>query len=70
MGNCRKSSHTVDDIKFHSVRITKYRKPMLRADIAQGVRDLIREICKSSDVEIIEGHVSRADVHIFVSVHL
>lgn len=48
--------------------ITKYRKPVLRAEVAQRVRDLIREVCRSSDVEIIKGHVSRDHVHIFVSV--
>jgi len=40
----------------------------LRAEVAQRVRDLIREVCRSSDVEIIKGHVSRDHVHIFVSV--
>jgi putative transposase len=68
MENYRKSSHTVYDIKFHIVWITKYRKPILRGDIAKRLRDLIREICKSNDVEIIKGHVSRDHVHIFVSV--
>jgi putative transposase len=68
MENYRKSSHTVYDIKYHIVWITKYRKPILRADIAQRVRDLIREICRVHDVEIIKGHVSRDHVHIFVSV--
>ena len=68
MENYRKSSHTVYDIKFHIVWITKYRKPILRADIAQRVRDLIREICRANDVEIIKGHVSRDHVHIFVSI--
>jgi len=41
-----------------------YRKPILRADIAQRVRDLIREICKSNDVEIIKGHVSRDHIRL------
>jgi putative transposase len=68
MENYRKSSHTVYDIKYHIVWITKYRKPVLRGDVAERVRDLIREICKSTDVEIIKGHVSRDHVHIFVSV--
>ena len=44
----RKSSHTVYDIKYHLVWITKYRKPVLRADSALRVRDLIREICKTA----------------------
>jgi len=68
MENYRRSSHTVYDIKFHIVWITKYRKPILRGDIAKRLRDLIREICKANDVEIIKGHISRDHVHIFVSV--
>ncbi len=32
------------------------------------VRELVREICKRQDVEIIRGHVSREHVHLFVSV--
>jgi len=68
MEHYRKSSHTVYDIKYHIVWATKYRKPVLRADIATRARDLIREICRAHDVEIIRGHVARDHVHIFVSV--
>ena len=68
MEHYRKSSHTVFDIKYHIVWITKYRKPILRGDIAVRVRDLIREICKAKDVEIIKGYVSKDHVHLFVSV--
>ncbi len=68
MENYRKSSHTVYDLKYHIVWITKYRKPVMRGEIAERLRDLIREICKSKDVEIIKGHISKDHVHIFVSV--
>lgn len=46
---------TVYDRKYLIIWITKCRKPVLRGDIAERVRDLIREICKSKDVEIIKG---------------
>ena len=68
MEHYRKSSHTVFDIKYHIVWITKYRKPILRGDIAVRVRDLMREICKAKDVEIIKGYVSKDHVHFLVSV--
>ncbi|MBP7508260.1 MAG: IS200/IS605 family transposase [Prolixibacteraceae bacterium] len=68
MENYRKSSHTVYDIKYHIVWITKYRKQILRADIAERLRDLIREICRTNDVEIIKGHISKDHVHLFLSV--
>ena len=36
--------------------------------VAERVRELIRGICKENDVEIIKGHVSKDNVHLFVSV--
>jgi putative transposase len=68
MEHYRKSSHTVYDIKYHLVWITKYRKPVLQGEIAIRARELIREICRSYDVEIIKGHLSRDHVHLLVSV--
>ena len=54
--------------KYHLVWITKYRKPVLSKDIATRLRDLIREICKTMDIEILKGHVSSDHVQLFVSV--
>ena len=68
MKNYRKTSHSVYDIKYHFVWITKYRKPVLTGDIAKRTRELIREICKAMDIEIIKGHVSKDHVHLLLSV--
>jgi len=68
MENYKKSIHTVYDIKYHIVWITKYRKPIIRRGIGERVRDLIREVCLANDVEIIKGLVSKEHAHIFVSV--
>ena len=55
-------------IHLHLVWITKYRKPVLRQDVAHRVRDLIREVCRKEQVEIIKGHISKDHVHMFVSL--
>lgn len=68
MQNYRKTSHSTYDLKYHIVWITKYRKKVLSGLIAEKTRDLIREICKANDVEIIKGHVSQDHIHLFVSV--
>ena len=68
MEHYRKSSHTIYDLKYHLVWITKYRKPVLTGEIATRARELLREICKGKDVEIIRGHISKDHVHILVSV--
>jgi putative transposase len=66
--NYRTTSHSVYDLKFHLVWITKYRKKVLYGQVAERLRDLIREICKTKDVEIIKGSISKDHVHLFVSV--
>ncbi len=68
MENYRKTSHSVYDIKYHIVWITKYRKPILYGDIGVRLRELIWQICTSVDVQILKGHISRDHVHIMVSV--
>jgi putative transposase len=67
MKNYRNTSHSVYDLKVHLVWVTKYRKPVLFGNVATRVRDLIREICTSMEVEILKGHVSKDHVHVFVS---
>lgn len=68
MQNYRKTSHSTYDLKYHIVWITKYRKKVLKGEVAQKVRELIREICKGNDIEILKGHVSVDHVHLFVSI--
>lgn len=64
----RKSSHTLYDLKYHLVWTTKYRKPVLEGRLAIRVRDLIREICLSHQIQIIRGHVSKDHIHLFISM--
>jgi putative transposase len=64
----RKTAHSVYDIKYHIVWITKYRKPILRGEIGIRVRELIRQTCASLDVYIEKGHIAKDHVHLLVSV--
>ena len=64
----RKTAHSVYDLKYHIVWITKYRKPVLRGAIGRRVRELIRQTCASLDVYIVKGHVAKDHVHLLVSV--
>ncbi|CAN5907126.1 IS200/IS605 family transposase [soil metagenome] len=68
MQNYRKTSHSTYDCKYDIVWITKYRKKVMSGLVAERVRELIRQICKEHEVEILKGHVSRDHVHLFVSV--
>ena len=68
MGDYRKSSHTVFLLHYHFVFIPKYRKPVLRGDVAVRLRELVRQICHASDIEIRKGHISMDHVHLLLDV--
>lgn len=68
MQNYRKGSHTVYDLKYHLVWITKYRKQVMVGPIAEAVRTYLRQICQENEVQIVKGHVSKDHIHLFVSV--
>ncbi len=56
------------DLKCHVVWITKYRKPILRGEVALRLRELVRQTCASLEVYIESGHVAPDHVHLLASV--
>ena len=67
MAEYRKGSHTVYDIQYHLVWVTKYRYQILVGEIGTRARDLIRQICMTREVTILKGHVGADHVHLLVS---
>ena len=63
----RKGSHTVYNIQYHFVWVTKYRYHVLAGEVRLRVRELIRQICQQHDLLIEQGHVSKDHVHILVA---
>ena len=64
----RHGAHTVFEIHLHLEWTTKYRKPVLLKPVGDRVRDLIRQVCREDEVEILKGHVSKDHVHLLVSI--
>ena len=67
MAEYRKDRHTVYNITYHYVWVTKYRYHVLKGDVALRARDLIRQTCLSRGVTILKGNVGVDHVHILVS---
>lgn len=67
MATYRKGAHTVHDVKYHFVWITKYRYKILQGDLAVRIRDIIREVCISCEVIILKEVVSKDHIHVLVS---
>jgi len=68
MVDYRKSAHTIFDIRYHIVWCPKYRYDILKGDVGLRVREIIREVCRTNDVEILSGHISKDHVHVYISV--
>ena len=60
------SAHAVWDIKYHLVWITKYRYKVLRGEVAERARELLRQICAAREVRILRGAVSPDHIHMLV----
>ena len=67
MADYRKGSHTVYDIKYHFVCITKYRYPVLTGAIALRARELLRQGCEANNLRILKGSVGKDHIHMLIS---
>jgi REP element-mobilizing transposase RayT len=47
--------------------VTKYRYKILRGDVAERARDLLRQICMAREVTIIRGAVSPDHIHMLIA---
>ena len=63
----RKGAHTVYNIQYHFVWVTKYRYHVLVGEVKQRTRELVRQVCMRQDLNILKGHVSKDHIHLMVS---
>ncbi len=67
MAEYRKDGHTVYNITYHFVWVTKYRYHVLKAEVGLRARELIRQTCLTRNITILRGSVGKDHVHILVS---
>jgi len=60
--------HCVFYHRYHIVWSTKYRYKVLTGGVRLRVRDIIRQVCRENEVDILRGVLSSDHVHMFVSV--
>ena len=61
-------SHVRWDCKFHVVIVPKYRKKLLYGKIRSRVGEIIKDLCRQRNVELIEGHLMPDHVHMCLQV--
>jgi len=67
MEHYRTGPHSRFDLKYHFVWITKYRKGVLVGEVGIRLRELVREVCRTHEIEILQGSISRDHVHVLLS---
>lgn len=67
MAEYRSGSHTVYDIKYHFIWITKYRYKILRGRIAERAREILMQGCEVNGLVILKGSVGTDHVHMLLS---
>jgi len=68
MNHTQSLSHSVWDCKYHIVWIPKYRRKVLYGRIRQHLGEVIRELARQRESQILEGHLCSDHVHVYISV--
>ena len=61
-------SHTISNIKLQLVWITKKGYKILKEDIAERVREIIRSVCRRNKVEILNGEIEAHYIKLYISI--
>ncbi len=68
MSPIKRTRHAVYDLKYHVVWTPKYRKHILRGDVAEFMEVTIRHIAEEDEWVIDEMAVQPDHVHVFIQV--
>jgi putative transposase len=68
MSPIKRTRHAVYDLKYHFVWTPKYRKQILKGDVADFVEATLRRIAEEYEWEIDELAVQPDHVHVFMEV--
>ncbi|MFT6336367.1 MAG: putative transposase [Saprospiraceae bacterium] len=66
MDKLRRECHKVSWLTVHLIFVTKYRYKVLKGEIQKRCRELITQDCKTLDIKILKGAVSKDHVHLHI----
>ena len=68
MSDIQSLNHSKWECKYHVTWIPKYRKKSLYGDIRKYLGEVIRELARQKECEVIEGHMISDHVHMLISI--
>jgi putative transposase len=61
-------AHTKWECKYHIVIVPKYRMKILYGRVKRRIGQILRELCRYKDIELLEGHAMPDHIHMCISV--
>src|SRR5271157_5531188 len=61
-------AHVKWDCKYHVVILPKYRRKVLYGRIRRGIGQILRDLCRQKDIELVEGKAMPDHIHMLLSV--
>ncbi len=61
-------SHVKWECKYHVVITPKYRRKVFFGRMRKQVGQILRELCRQRDVELLEGHAMSDHIHMVLSI--
>ena len=68
MNNVQSLCHSVWDCKYHVVWIPKCRRKVLFGRIRKHLGDVIRELARQKESQVLEGHLCLDHVHVYLAI--
>lgn len=68
MKDWRSQAHVRWDCKYHVVICPKYRKRKLYGSTRRKVGEILRDLCRQKEIELVEGKAMPDHVHMLLSV--
>ncbi len=68
MKDWRSMAHVTWECKYHVVIVPKYRKKVFFGKRRKEIGEILRQLCRQKDIELIEGSAASDHVHMLLSV--
>ena len=68
MNNIKSLCHSVWDCKYHIVWIPKCRRKILYGRIRKHLGEVIRELARQRESQVLEGHLCPDHVHVYIAI--
>ena len=65
----RKGSHSVFSIRLHFVFVTHYRRKVITVPMLERLREMMWQVCRKMDCELIEFNSESDQVHALIDFH-